>query len=302
MKSQDKTFALHVGAHKTGTSVVQAYLREHEAALGAQGVYHFEREETNPYFNWGREVITNPAMLEGKLRSTFAHRRYSMMIASNENILGRPFVSKVRGRRTRQGRPIYPDAEPIIEALGKIMNSYDGRLIFSVRPQAAFVESYYLQTVHQGATTSFDEWLATLDLDGLSWNPIISMMCEAVGRERVIVLDFELIKKGQDRFLAEFFARIDPGLDIDPDFREARNRSVSEKGLKMALSVNQVVHDVEDRRGIRRFLQDHFSNVDYPRPTLLSAADRAAIDQRYAEEYRQLVSDFARPESAASPA
>jgi hypothetical protein len=40
---------------------------------------------------------------------------------------------------------------------------------------------------------------------------------------------------------------------------------------------------------MRTFLQESFSERDYPRAVLLSDEQRAYLDDRYGDEYRQLV-------------
>jgi hypothetical protein len=278
-----KVAALHVGAHKTGTTVLQKYLAEHEAELRGQGVYYLRRSQLARYAGWGERLIEDPAPLAKRLRKFRVDPRFRVLIGSNENLMGRPFPRKSDGR-------LYPHAARNAEALSKALRGTGCKIVLTVRPPHDFLESYYLQTVHQGRDESFERWLNRVDLTALSWRPMISSLQEVFGRKRVIVADFRLIKQGQEVYLRHLLTRIDPKWKLPISYAESRNRSISERGLQMALATNQHLATGAERAALRRFLQTHFSNTDFPRPVLLGEERRAALWEHYREDYEALVS------------
>jgi hypothetical protein len=282
MHLRGKVAALHVGAHKTGTTVLQKYLSEHEGALRARGVYYLRRSELARYAGWGERLVEDPAPLAKRLRKFRVDPRFRMLIGSNENLLGRPFPRKSDGR-------LYPQAARNTEALGVALRGTGCKIVITVRPPHDFLESYYLQTVHQGRDRPFEEWLRRVDLAALSWRPIVEVLQQRFGRKRVVIVDFRLIKQGQETYLRHLLTRVDPTWDLPIQYAESRNRSISERGLQMALATNSHLATGAERAALRAFLQTHFSNVDFPRPVLLGDERRAALWEHYRADYEDLV-------------
>lgn len=277
-----RTVVFHVGAHKTGTSLLQKYMRDNAALLRRHRMYYISRGAMNDYVGWGDKLLTDPEPLARKIRTMLLIPWFTTVIASHENTLGPP----LRGHR---GAHLYPRAPEIIRALGELLAPYRARILLSIRPQDQFVESYYLQSIHQGRHKRFDEWYARLDLDALSWRPVVDTLCEVFGREQVDVIDFRTIARSQEDYIGEFFRRIDPRHTFDIEYATVHNPSISDKGLQMALAANPHLRSGPERKLMRTFLQEHFSNQLHPRPILLSEEQRRGLRDRYAAEYEALV-------------
>lgn len=275
-----KTVAFHVGAHKTGTSLIQKYMRDNRHELRKNRMYYLSRSETNDYVGWGNALREQPERLRGRIAKIFANPWYRTVVASHENTLGRPLRSR--------GAHLYPDAPDIVEALQRALRPYDGRVLLSIRPQDEFVESYYLQRVHEGRSPRFAEWLQGIDLEALSWRPAVEALTSAFGAERVEIIDFRVIKHGQNAYVEDFLRRVNPQWSAAVEYEAIRNPSISGKGLEIALAVNPLLESGEERKQFRTFLQKHFNNRRSPRPELLSDEDRAWLRSRYGDEYEEL--------------
>jgi hypothetical protein len=282
MHLRGKVAALHVGAHKTGTTVLQKYLAEHETELRARGIYYLRRAKLAKYAGWGERLVADPAPLAAQLRKFRFDPRFRVLIGSNENLMGRPFPRHGDGR-------LYPHAARNAEALGRALRGTGCRILLTVRPPHDFLESYYLQTVHQGKDEPFEAWLNRVDLGALSWRPVVEALQQTFGHKRVLVADFRLIKQGQEFYLRHLLRLVDPQWDVPVHYAQSRNRSISERGLQMALAANQHLSTGAERAALRRFLQTHFSNVDFPRPVLLGEERRAALWEHYRGDYEDLV-------------
>jgi hypothetical protein len=282
MRSGEKVAAFHVGAHKTGTSVFQQYLRQNPWLMRRKRILVVGRAELAGYVGWGEKLIADPRPLIDRVERLRRSPVASVLIGSCENLLGRPFPKGGDGS-------LYPAAPRNIEALARATKGVRGKAILAIRPQEEFLESYYLQTVHEGRHHTFDEWLARVDLDALSWRPVVDALHEAFGPADVEVVDFGLIAAGQDAFISHLLTRIDPRLDFRVSHDLVKNRSVSARGLEMALEVNPHLKTGAERRALRILLQTHFSNLDFPRPALLSDEQKHALRARYGPEYADLL-------------
>lgn len=270
---------IHVGAHKTGTSLVQRYFSDQPQKTRARGIGLITREDaSNRLVGWGDKVHDRPEDLRSRLEEEMA-KRPSVVFMSLENTLGRPFLADRPG--------LYPDASRGAEGLAKACDGFDTHVVYYVRPIVDFLESYYLQTVQQGAWHSFQDWYGTLG-GPHSWTPAVSALDDAFGTDRVLLGDFAEIALGQNQFLQQFMTRA--GLPQPPtvDYEPVRNRSLSARGLEIALSINPHLSSASERRETRLFLQKHFSNQLEDRARPIPEDLRQAVQDQTTAEYEAL--------------
>ncbi len=271
----------HLGAHKTATSLLQKYFKEKKRYYSKRDLHCITRAEVSDYISWGNVVTENPQSLNGYLRSCASRSGASRLFFSNENALGKPF---------RQASGLYPQNKKIIPGFVKAFEGFDVRIVYSIRPQWDFLTSYYLQKIHQGEYLSFDEFIQTLNLERLSWKPIIENLVEGFGREAVSVLDFCTISEGQTKFIEAFVRdNFTPPIRPDLSYDQVHNASISARGLEIALRVNPLLKPGESGK-VRRFLQQNFSNRTESRPDLMPKELKNQLMDMYAGEYEELTS------------
>ncbi len=271
----------HVGAHKTGTSLIQKFMRDKPDQIAPFGIDPISRSDTNTLIGWGHALLDTPSLLADRLAAETGAGDARYVVLSHENTLGRP--------HRPSGAHLYPEAKDRVAALAGILDRFDFRVVFYLRPQASFLESYYLQLLQQGEFFTFDTWLDRVDFDLLSWRPVVEMLWSTFGEDRVAIGDFEEIRQGQEEFLRGFFRRINPAIDIHPEYTAKRNLSISDKGMRIAMAANPFLRSTEERKSMRDFLQKHFSNAKYPRPVLFSEEQHRRLSERYGAEYRELL-------------
>lgn len=269
---------LHLGAHKTGTSLVQKFFRDKIVPSGELPISYIPRADSNDLIGWGRPLERDPELLRSRLELESNNNEY--VLVSHENALGRPFVQGKAG--------LYPGAERLGAALASIALPYDPVVVFYVRPLADFVESYYLQTIHQGATHSFEEWYETINASELKWSTVVGALQSSFGHDRVVVADFSEISSGQNDFLAKFLQRSGLPLPREINYKPVRNASVSSVGLELALKINPHLETPEQRRAARVFLQQNFSNVHGDRAQPMPHDVRQELNDQTATEYESV--------------
>jgi hypothetical protein len=275
-----KVQGLHVGAHKTGTSLVQRHLERFPETYAGHGLEFVTRDELSRLVAWGTALFERPDLLRDRLAAFQANPSARALFGSYENLLGFPFQPGTAG--------LYPLARRNLAALAGICGEAPTKVFLSIRRPSEFVESWYLQTVHMGSSQTLDEWLAGVDLTRLSWRPIVTAIADLFGEDGVEVVDFDLVQEGQGAYLGRFLRVLDPDFDDTVDPPTPYNRSVSGQGLRMALGANPHLRDAAERRALRKFLQRHFSNVDHPRPVLLTAERAGVVDAAYDDEIGEL--------------
>ncbi|HEY2271767.1 MAG TPA: hypothetical protein VGH30_03270 [Jatrophihabitantaceae bacterium] len=277
-------FVYHVGAHKTGTSLLQHYLSSNRPMLRERRILYIGRAVADQIAR-AREDPEVADEAKAHLRK-FRRRSeaYDVFLASYENALGPPFS------RARKDRGLYPRSAARMAALVKTLRMFRPKILLTVRPPAEFLESYYLQSVHQGGYLEFGDWLDQhVDLELLSWRPIIDNLISAFGADAVEVVDFRMIRtSGADGYLRELLNRMMPGTALETGAPAVSNASISDKGLRLALAGNPYLRDKDEQIAMRRFLQTRFSNLAYPRPVLLSDDQKRWLHDRYSQDYDDL--------------
>ncbi|MCF3640928.1 hypothetical protein LXM94_13200 [Rhizobium sp. TRM95111] len=280
------TIVLHLGAHKTGTTLIQDYMRLNTPLLMRNGVSFVPRRRTFDLFGFGdaAKVTAGVETLRQDVANAWdAGCRH--FIISHEDMLGRPVMAGRDG--------LYPRKHQALGALAREYGEDEVVIVFYLRHQDEFIESYYLQRINEGAAMSFDEWLGGIDTTKLSWRTVLDSIRDAFPKAKIEVRMFaDEISGGQSRFIERFFScfgTFDREAFEDFAFDNSVNISLGDKGLEMALHINRVVTTKKERELVRRFLQTHFSNRDYPRPVLLGPEQREALRNIYAAENARLV-------------
>ena len=289
---------LHLGAHKTGTSLIQKYMRDRPEVMRQNRIEALSRSSGDELIGWGQDKILSKGLpiIRKKIRRSALQFR-SRYVLSHENALGKPFAAS--------GDTLYPDAAALARRIAdgltgkrKIADSLIVKrkaAVFYIRDQASFLESYYLQTIHEGKYHLFDDWVKPMLGGSLSWAPLYRGLCEALGKENVLLKDFGgQIRAGQANFLSDFF---DSFMHVDAEkfqnfeYPALRNPSIGDLGLEFALKINPYLKSKQEQKLARNFLQQVFSNVDYPRPVLLSEEQKQALKVQYMAENQELVQE-----------
>lgn len=267
-----KHLVLHVGAHKTGTTLVQKVLRSNREAFARRGYdvlirNEYENLTEGLHSRWRRQgaSLSNVNKAFAMVRDAMTH---DSLVISHEDIL-----ASVHSFRTG---PLYAPADNVLRIAHRVLQPERTTVLLYVRRQDRFVESSYLQTVRVGSTMSFEEFMEPVTPANLRWDHLVEKIRDAIPADAELRVNyFEGIKELQSRpFVRDFFQQT--GVGVAPKFTfntEAVNRGYSDAALKLALVGNAEL-EAEDRRKLRLFLDANFSNVTHPSPRLLTTEQR----------------------------
>ncbi len=151
---------IHCGLHKTGTSSIQLALE-------------LLRNST-------RRVVITPDPKDDRTEQGWSDRikalvHTSDVIFSDENLLGAPDDG-------------YQLAPKRVAMLRTALSGVPYRLVIYLRPQLDWLPSVYLQAVQEGRTSRSEEfWTGIKDQPLLTWSPLLDLLRNESGAERVIV-------------------------------------------------------------------------------------------------------------------
>jgi hypothetical protein len=205
------------------------------------------------------------------------------LILTHEVLLGWPFGPP---RELIPQRPfLYPETKRRLIFLSRLFEGLDVQAVYYIRDQAAFLESFYIQSVQAGATYAFEDWISHIDLSRLSWRPIIDAIR---AHFPICVKRFETeYAYSQSDAVRRFLAVAAPSISADAlaqiSFEKPINRSLNATGISIMTEMNKLGFEPEQRNALRRVLQRYVSNLGGERPSFLSEAQNALLAEYHSE-------------------
>jgi hypothetical protein len=283
---------IHIGAHKTASTFLQANLNTHkQRLLEEQGLGLLTRADLLPS-EFGKEIYSVSQGEHPDTDVTDAARKSlrALLPVTDENLL----ITNEDLICHLEIRDFYQHAESAIRYLRTALCDFDCHVIMYIRKQTDYFESTYMQLVHLGRRLKFGQFMKrAADVD-LSWLRVAEAIDRALPPGRLHLRTYEQIKHiGESNFYREFLSlcKIDDAesYDIDREYAKGRpaNRSYGQLGMQIAHRVNPLLSPKE-RKVFRRFLQEHFSTATHPRAELLNEEQRQEMEDRYRVSNRQL--------------
>ena len=230
---------LHIGAHRTGTTTFQHYMRAHADDLAQQGLGFWgpHRTRKSVFPGMFRETTFGPiektALRAAGRVSLQMHRvaksGVSHLLVSDENMMGTP-------RHNLRSCTLYP---AVGERLARLHDAFGGqitRVLLSVRSQDHWWASVAAMTVGRGHPVPSAQRREMIAADPRSWRDVITDLACALPDVDIRVLPFEQhMGRPQDilREATNVAAPRDPEplwLNRAPDLPSLRARMVEQGG------------------------------------------------------------------------
>lgn len=223
---------LHIGAHRTGTTSFQSYMRRHAQLLAASGIGFWGPVRTRkglftgiqPTPGLGAEAARR-ARGRILLQLDKAQKRgLHTLVVSDENMLGSSWQNLRTGR-------LYPDAG---ERLARLVMAFDYRVdVVSMSVRA--LDHFWMSTASYGVFRGHDvpspEMLERIAQERRSWQDVVADVSCAAPLAQIRILPFERFVGRADRALAATIDHVTPR-DADPRWK---NRSPSASALRACL-------------------------------------------------------------------
>lgn len=282
---------VHIGAHKTASSFLQANLNIHKDRLMEEhGLGLVPRAVVMPSA-FGKEIYEVSQGRHPETEVTDAAREsLRSLLPGDGNIVmtSEDLICHL------DIHDFYQNAENAMWYLRTALSDFDLHVIFYIRKQVDYLESIYMQYVHLGRRGKFGQFLQRAASVDFSWLRVVESMERALPPGGLHLRTYEQIRHlGEVGFYRDFLSlcRVSNVEDftIDENYSKGRaaNRSYGQLGMEIAKRVNPLLRPKE-KKVFRRFLQEHFSTATHPRAVLLNEEQRRAMFEKYQESNRQL--------------
>lgn len=286
---------LHLGAHKTATTAIQHYCAQEADTLRAAGIVYVGHT-AKPYSTYRTlRDLTQEVRGEGKFESREARTR--LVIDSAKKTINRDDVRSLLipweiflGEPYDENHPVlYPGARISLGALADFLRDLPISIVFTIRDQWAFLNSWYLQLHKLGHIPDpfrFRDWVAAANL---SWRPMAETMKEYFGAENVTILGYPVKSETQPDYFRDLFRAygyVDP---INPNSIARRNESWPSEALEIARHVMPLLPSDRERYLFRLKMDDVFSNLTGRPYKVLDENVRLQLTEKYAAENATLI-------------
>ena len=191
-----------------------------------------------------------------------------------------------------KGTGPYPHAGAAIRHIAEACSDWNVRIFLAIRSLDRFIESGYVQRVYtRRENRRFKQYLNQVDLNGLSWVPMVRAIESVVGPENIYLWQYENFVSDERVVWNEFLDRPDAEAILERPAKTS-NSSLSAKGLKYMRCINRVASPA-DARKFRPFVKNTFdTDLGFRRPRLLGEAARQRLVDIYENDKRELADLF----------
>lgn len=282
-----KKVYLHIGAHKSASTTIQANARASKYFLKSEyGISSLLPEDISgtefaKHFQsiTGRERVLGSeeyhrSLQSAKLCITGMIERCTTddVFISWEGVLGHCSLDLYGG--------IYTHSKLVAESLGAVFQEYPAKIIMLIRKQDTFIESCYLQQIKAGRFLSFDEFTSGIDVARMSWGDIVSDLAEIFGSS-LLVVPFEVINDlGTSSFVESTLSYL-AGKPITLDrakITDRANESMSSYGVEIARELFPHLSDA-NRIALRKILFTEFSGSKFGKAVYFNSFSRRLIGE-----------------------
>lgn len=253
---------LHIGTHKTGSTVLQQtldmygeYLEKHSLA------YYRYMEFLGPLLLYHSPLPTEDIKT---LREGFEKYHGGQdMIISSEGFFGNPYLG-------------YGNIAAVAHDLRTILRGEDVQVCAFIRNQDTFLESLYAQAVKECNQVEINKFLRDVDYRKFDWLKLL----------KIYENEFEVIKAfpygpGCD-VVNTVLQWINPDMKIEIPAPVIANTSYNKIGIQLALQLNPKLND-DQRITFRSFLERCFSKKPGEDFEILTGRKRQEICRHFAK-------------------
>jgi hypothetical protein len=276
---------LHIGTHKTASTSIQAWLKSSQTHLANHQIIALP----SPPFSRSREIMEAESLapdLVAECRTELTHliARHSpspdhTLVLSSEGFSG----------SLRRG---YSNAPICANILAQILADHSVTVVAYLRSQDSFIESLYTQHIHQGESTPFADYLATLPPQAFDWHAHLQSFAAAFGSASLRVRPYHNSQLPEPDAILRDFCQI-LGCPFAPASHgpTLKNVGYSRDATELALLVNPSLNST-DRQTLRKLLQRSASKGTWNAYSYFTPNQRAAILNQYAQSNELVAQHF----------
>lgn len=265
-----KKLIIHMGAHKTASTLIQQSLWQQSDQLRAQGV-DFQGKES---YAMGGELMNDSPLLPERLEELskmLAASECDTVLWSCEGFVGNFYEH-------------YANQEQVLADLAIITKDVTVEWVLYVRRQDDFIQSLYQQMVKEGRAPNFNDYQQSIANHPFDWNLICERIAKYFPDSTHHVFPYEIIYGDSGATINALCDVMNVQLEVKADIV---NPSLSPLGMQLA-KLAPYMPSGKLRYIYRRLLQAGFPKHQQRGHALLNEDERVELLEAYAKSNRIL--------------
>ena len=183
----------------------------------------------------------------------------------------------------------YQNSSAVASILSGATQNFDVKIILYLRRQDDFIESMYTQTIHQGESYYFADFIKGYEAsDSLKYSRVIGDFVNQFGKENLVVSSYHSASR---KGLIEDFQGIIGQQYFSAQNQDRKNPSYSGHALEIAKRANGRLSE-SDRKILRRSLQQVMRKPRTESFSFFSIQERKELLQRFADDKRWVAQNY----------
>ncbi|WP_299367903.1 hypothetical protein [Winogradskyella sp.] len=261
-----KSIFVHIGTHKTGTSIIQKILIENPNALKKEGVKYINLHNFKRAAVIVKLEAENVSLVE-ELKSfinSYIDESYNKYIICCEYLSGNPKL-------------LYQNVLTVAKLLHQSLTEFEEKKIFvALRKQEQFIQSIYTQYVHQAEDVPIETFLDKTKLEHIKWSGFVEKYRSVFGTQNVTCVPYDK-KVLEKKNILNRFGEFSNVSFLKQVSLETLNHGYSKEAMAIAKECNPELSK-EEQKILRQILQTHLSKDVFSKYELLSKEDVDDLD------------------------
>lgn len=279
------TFHLHVGAHKTASTHLQATLRKHRAMLADGGVAWHGPDDVRALVRTDQGASARMGAVPS-LRRFRAMQRLAQLDANTDRIVASDENSLGRCAEIFRSRALYPTAYDRMRLWRKLSSRRPATVYLAVRDYGAFFSGAYIQAVRNAAFFELSEADKNALVDAArGWVDVVADLRRALPNARIIMWRYEDYEAVRDDLTLRL-----TGLALAPIRR--RPMATPSAAAFAAAAAARKPGEVLSASGLTSATRAYPISTGNPRFSLWAADEAQRLSARYREDVERLRTDL----------
>lgn len=275
-----KSIYIHIGTHKTGTSIIQKTLIKNQDRLKKEGVkyinlYTFEHAQSI------MTLKTHDKLIAKELKqfiNSHINDQYTKYIICCEYLSGNP-------------KALYANVAVISVLLFKALADFTEKKIFvALREQEQFIQSIFTQYLHQAEDISMDVFLDKTKLSNIKWTNFLKSYQSVFGEENVKCIPYDK-KVLESKNLINYFGDFSQINALQTMDLGTVNRGYSAEAMEIAKHCNTSLNPAEQKI-LRQFLQEHLGKEMFSQYEILNKEEITYLRNFFKNDNQKLFQTY----------
>lgn len=279
------TLYLHIGTHKTGSTMIQKTL-EDERNFKDEGIVYLDRYKP-PVIEISERGHNNTEVLNNFIKKIaadiepYANSKNLKFIISNEKLAGNKRIG-------------YKNALDVAGSMKNILGNFDWeiKVVVYFRRQDDFIESLYSQRIYNGSPETFQNFIDQLDERSFCWEDVADAYAEHFGKENILVRRYHRqYLPHLDSIIQDFGKTIESSALQEFRDESSYNEGFSNSALKVIELINPHL-DREKQKSIKKLFRKEDQKRAFHTYALFSYDQRTELLERYEESNARLAKKY----------